>query len=286
MTVRHSLPSCLHPFIPSSEQAPPLFRSDEIRAAYHLALLEWPYSGHVAWQRHRGPNGEIDAAVAFYSLSQPPIAFVIGDAAGVGECLAEAELPECAYQAFFPEHGGVLSGFYHIPRPVAMTRMVLGRDDFGNAAASDGGREIVLGARHADALEELYSHEAGLRADRYQFEQGRYVGTFADGKLVAAAGTHFVSRSGSFAMIGNVFTHPGYRRQGLARQVVTGLLRRTFERADRVCLNVRYANRAAVNLYESMGFSAHCTYCEGLALLAPALASAEHNAASGDWRNF
>ena len=265
---------------------PALFLADEIRAAYHLALLEWPYSRHVAWQHHCGPDGGIDAAVAFYSLSRPTIAFLIGDADGVGECLADAELPACAYQAFFPEHGGVLNRFYRIPRHAAMTRMVLCREDFTDPAESGHAGAVVLEASQMDALEELYSHEAGLRPDRYQFDQGRYVGIIVNGKPVAAAGTHFVSRSGSFAMIGNVFTHPSRRRQGLARDVVTDLLRRTFTRVNKVCLNVRASNRAAVNLYESLGFAAHCTYCEGLSVLDPAAASAAPTASSDDSRIF
>jgi len=271
----------------SLDHWPELFLHDEIRAAYHLALLEWPYSRYAAWQHHHGPDGEIDAAVTFYSLSRPTIVFLLGDASSVAECLAAAEPPGCAYLAFFPEHASMLNGFYRMPRHTQMTRMVLRRDDFERRAEASGGdpRTVVLdgGRTHLAPLEELYSHEAGLRPDRYQFDRGRYVGIFDRGKLVSAAGTHFVSRNGSFAMIGNVFTHPDHRQEGLGRAAVIELLRRTFAGVQKVCLNVRTSNRAAVNLYESLGFAAHCTYCEGMSVLGPALATAAPKPPSGEF---
>ena len=245
-----------------------LFLSDVVPAAYHLALLEWPYSRHVAWQHHHGPRGEVDAAAAFYKLSRPTILFLLGSPGGIGECLKAADLPEFAYVAFFPEHRPVLDRFYDLPGPVDMVRMLLHRGHSNGLHARCGcSHAVQLTHAHLPALLDLYGYEPGLRPDPYQFERGGYLGVFDNGALVAAAGTHFVSENNAFAMIGNVFTHPGHRRRGLARHVVASLVRRLPERVHKVCLNVRSDNVAAAKLYESLGFAACCTYREGASVL-------------------
>ena len=258
-----------------------LFADDAVKAAYHLALLEWPYSRHVAWQNHHGPDGEVDAAAAFYNLSRPTIVFLLGDAYGVGCCLESADLPEFAYLAFFPEHRPVLDRFYDLPGPVEMVRMLIHRRSLDLRTGRDrAGRRLAveLGHKELPALLDLYSLASDLRPDPYQFERGGYLGIFDSGTLVAAAGTHFVSENSSFAMIGNVFTHPDHRRRGLARDAVAALVRRLMQRVDRVCLNVRSDNTAAVKLYESLGFAAHCTYREGTSVLCPRLHGIAANA--------
>jgi len=244
-----------------------LFARDAVRAAYHLALLEPPYSRHVEWRGHRAPGGQLDAAAAFYHLSRPTIIFLLGEAGGVGGCLASADLPEHAYVAFFPEHQPVLDEFYLMPSKVEMVRMVLGRDEFVRHATDGLPEPVVLNDEHVDALDALYSFDTGFRPDAYQYSLGRYLGIFADGRMVAAAGTHFAAEDRSFAMIGNVLTHPDYRRRGLARLVVQRLLARLFGSVGTVCLNVRGDNAPGVKLYESLGFSARCTYREGCSVL-------------------
>jgi len=243
-----------------------LLEKDPIRAAYHLALLSRPYSEHVHWFAHRSPGGADDAAAALYTLNRPPIIFLLGGARGVRRCLDEADLPQFAYAAYFPEHEQPLARHYRTPAPTEMLRMVLERNAFDSIApALDNYRRraIVLRPRHAELLEELYTCAPGFRYDPYQFSCGRYIGIITDGRLAAAAGTHFLSEDYSFAMVGNVVTRPDLRRRGFGRAVVLGLLHRLFSLVDTVCLNVSTTNEAAVNLYKSMGFSAHCVYREG-----------------------
>lgn len=250
-----------------------LLLEDKVRAAYHLALLDEPYSKHAAWWRHNNAAGEITAAAALYGLSRPTIIFLLGDADGVQDCLERAELPELAYAAYFPEHAGVVGEAFVIPRPVQMQRMVLGRDTFrrlGAAAAAPenaGAEIVVLGRSHLPLLEEFYRLQQGYRPDPHQYQKGRYLGIIEGGQLLAAAGTHFVSESCSFAMIGNVVTRPDHRRRGLAKKAVTELLARLFGQVETVCLNVRTTGSAAVKLYESLGFTTHCTYYEGAGVL-------------------
>lgn len=246
---------------PRVKTAERLLFSDAIAAAYHLALLERPYSDHVLWRAHRSLAGEMDAAAAFYSLRRPTIIFLIGDALGVDACLASGKMPDTAYVAHFPQHCRAVCRHYEQVQPALMHRMILSRAAFrgGSALAA-----TVLTRKDLPALEALYKHESGFRADMHQFDQGRYAGIYAGDSLVAAAGTHFVSPQTSIAMIGNVATHPEHRGCGYGRAVVLGLLRMLFEQVRCVCLNVRENNAPAVKLYQTLGFSTHCTYYESL----------------------
>lgn len=55
--------------------------------------------------------------------------------------------------------------------------------------------------------------------------------------------------------IGNVATHPDYRRQGLARQLVKKAIEYAREHGAEICiLDVRDDNEPAYKLYESLGF--------------------------------
>lgn len=247
---------------------------DKVEAAYHLALLDEPYRKRVSWQLHRGADGQADAAAAFYNLNRPTIVFLLGRPDALRKCLTRGEPPRLAYAAYFPEHTEVLNELYRIPRPVKMQRMALNRSDFALSPRDFkedqpkiGAEPVVLRGAHLELLTELYSLEPGFRPDQHQYATGGYMGIFGDGKLLTAAGTHFISGERSFAMIGNVITRPSHRRLGLARRVVVSQLARLFNRVDAVCLNVSTINEAAVKMYESLGFSAHCTYYEGAGLL-------------------
>jgi len=57
----------------------------------------------------------------------------------------------------------------------------------------------------------------------------------------------------------NLAVRPEYRRQGLARRLLTAMLARGREAGvETVFLEVRASNRAALALYESLGFAAVC----------------------------
>ena len=72
-------------------------------------------------------------------------------------------------------------------------------------------------------------------------------------RAVAYAGMMCVAGEGQ---ITNVAVHPDYRRHGLGRAVVEALLQ--YARQNRffeISLEVRASNRAAITLYETLGFS-------------------------------
>lgn len=80
--------------------------------------------------------------------------------------------------------------------------------------------------------------------------------------LIAVAGIHVVDRRQAVAAIGNVSTHPSWRRRGLARAVVSALCRRLLVDVEVVGLNVRRDNVAARALYHGLGFDELIDYEE------------------------
>ncbi|GAA5514533.1 hypothetical protein Dcar01_03289 [Deinococcus carri] len=101
-------------------------------------------------------------------------------------------------------------------------------------------------------------------------ERGRYVGFLAapdGGEVVAGAGLTLLEWGPSRgdpqpyrARVVNVWTHPGWRRQGLARELVMRCLQAARERGiTRVSLGTSEMGRG---LYEGLGFRARGTEME------------------------
>ena len=83
-------------------------------------------------------------------------------------------------------------------------------------------------------------------------------------RLIAAAGTHLVSREEGAAAIGNVYVRRDRRGGGLGRAVTAAVLH-GLAGIETIGLNVRADNEAAIRLYESLGFVKHCEFREALA---------------------
>ncbi|NTW01673.1 MAG: GNAT family N-acetyltransferase [Oscillochloris sp.] len=81
---------------------------------------------------------------------------------------------------------------------------------------------------------------------------GPAFGAFIDGQLVSMATTRFATPD--VVEIGNIVTHPSYRRCGLAGACTSALAQACFGLAPRVCLMVMADNQPAVDAYRALGF--------------------------------
>ena len=131
--------------------------------------------------------------------------------------------------------------------------------------------QVVRRLEPADvpALQALYADgEASGEAPDFFMPQtvndGAYCGVFEGQELVAAAGTHVLSRDEGAAAIGNVYTRRDRRGRGLARAGTAGVLER-LDGVATVALNVRTDNAVALRVYESLGFRRHCRFHEAVA---------------------
>lgn len=83
-------------------------------------------------------------------------------------------------------------------------------------------------------------------------ENGPAFGAFVEGRLAAMAATRFATPD--VIEIGNIVTHPGYRRRGLAAACTSALTQACFGLASRVYLMVMAGNHEAFALYRGLGF--------------------------------
>ena len=83
--------------------------------------------------------------------------------------------------------------------------------------------------------------------------EGVYYGIRVNGRLVAAAGTHVISRQARLAVVGNVLTHTDHRGRGYAQAVTSAVTAELLRYCDEVVLNVRSDNPPAIQAYTPPG---------------------------------
>lgn len=211
-------------------------------------------------------DGAAPALAALYRGFTPPVLFTFGDANALAPLVERLCADPAIYLHVRPEVVQVLPARYRIAELRPMWRMVWATGADGVASTS-GAERLKLADR--DAVERLYADgdAAGERPDFYlgeMIEQGVFYGIREGGELTAVAGTHLVVPGEGVGAIGNVYTRRDRRGRGLAacvtRAVVYELLRLNLRT---IVLNVGRDNATAVRLYERLGFTRYCEYCEG-----------------------
>lgn len=81
---------------------------------------------------------------------------------------------------------------------------------------------------------------------------GRFIGVRISGRLAAMAGERM--RFPGFTEVSGVCTHPDFRGQGLARRLSSVIANAIQQRGEQPFLHAWTSNRAAIALYESLGF--------------------------------
>ena len=242
------------------QAARPILEGDRLWAAYALADLEPPFAQQARWI-----VGRRALAMTYHGL-QPPAIFAMGDAAELIH-LAH-QLPPGRYTYGLKEDALAAFG----PRlllesRVAMWRMALRVEDYRPV-----GDTPVRPLGPGDlALIERFMARMDSPPDAFnpqQLEQGVFFGIVQGEELLSMAGTHVVAPAAGVAALGNVATLPEARRRGLARAASAAVIDELLRRGLRtVVLNVARANRAAVRLYQTLGFWTYCGYYEGVATL-------------------
>lgn len=227
---------------------------------YALADLDDGLFQHCGWFGH----GD-GLALVFRALTIRPI-FVIGDAPDARELLAG--LPESSgYLNVRPQHLDSAEEFYAFRERHEMLRMVM--QDFRPRHGADQSCAGPLTRADCDEIDRLYASGdgGGIAYAPFQLDDGFFRGIRRGGELVAVAGSQVVSRNEGVAAIGNVFTRPDFRGQGLA-QIVTSAVVTALRAAGlaTIGLNVEEANTAAVQAYERIGFRTALRYHDGPAV--------------------
>lgn len=241
---------------PDQQKLLEILEKDPFWCAYALADLEPPHVDFTHWYL------QDDSLLMTYHGFQPPTIFAAGETGHLASL--GAQLPPDSYQITLKrEHLDELVDRLSLRKVVSMLRMVHSHPP--NPAYPANG-VVKLGVEDAPAIKALFSAQPD-QPDAFhprQMEIAPFYGIYADQDLIAVAGTHIFSQRFGIAAVGNVFTHPEHRNQGLAGET-TGAVVSALTRmgAETILLNVRSDNEPAVRCYTRLGFTPYCQYYEG-----------------------
>jgi GNAT superfamily N-acetyltransferase len=233
--------------------------TNRLYASYAIGDLEPGMFEQSSWAGAERAGG-LGALILLFRGLSPPALFLMGDTTGLRAILEEVQYPERLYLTCRSEHLSMTQDFFAWDKTVPVWRMVLDRNRFG------AGRHgcIRLSAAHHDLLAELYSLGGGDAFDLAQLQHGAFYGVLEESRLVAVAGTHLVSPTYGVAAVGNVFTHPHYRRRGYGTATTSAVVAELLALGIRdIILNVGQHNFGAIQVYERLGFERYCPYFEG-----------------------
>ncbi len=166
--------------------------------------------------------------------------------------------PFYAFATFRVEHAAVACRHFALTRRGASLRLSVSPDSFrpvGGTARRLRGRDLA----EVDALQR--SEGFGFHSAA-ALDEGVYYGVYHAGRLVAMAGTHVVAPEMGVAIVGNVITHPQYRRRGCGTVATGAVTAALLETCPFVLLTVEEANEAALRVYRRLGYQEECSLIE------------------------
>jgi ribosomal protein S18 acetylase RimI-like enzyme len=186
-----------------------------------------------------------------------------GDSDGIEAILEAVGLPEQAFITVRAEHRPALERRYLFPpEPSDRWRMGLTRERYVPPARS-GSPVERLGMADLPLLLDLYTEYEDSFFLPEHLTLGVAYGVREGDKLVAAGGTHVVSRRHRIAAIGNIYTRPEARGHGHATAVTAAVVEALLAMGcDDLILNVAVTNHTAAAIYERLGFRTHCRHWE------------------------
>jgi ribosomal protein S18 acetylase RimI-like enzyme len=254
-------------------------------AAYALGQLEPRLFLLSRWWLAEGDGGR---ALLLHSRGGLGNAlFAMGEAAPLKALLCLHPGSRYAFVTCEAEHIEVLRRFFFLSQEQLLLRMKVTPDTF----RAPHGEARRLHGRDTGLINRLYRTEGvGAFYRSRQIDEGVYFGAYDGERLVAVAGTHAVSPSHGVAVVGNVYTHPRYRDQGLGALVTGAVTAAVLDACPLVVLSVDPDNRAAVRAYQRLGYREECRLVEtsvtrkdvlGLRSLARRLAAALRGRGAG-----
>ena len=232
---------------------------DRLLAAYAICDLEDREFGRTRWGIAT-QDGEVVAIAMEYGGLTPQPMFVMGDNDGIVAILRDVVRPRAAYLAGSAEALAAVAQQYRVDPGPPMIRMWVDRTTFQPSPAQV---ERLLPVEVGE-LNRLYQLGFAAWLPSSAIAEGVYYGIRVNGRLVAAAGTHVISRTARLAVVGNVLTHTDHRGRGYAKAVTSAVTAELLRYCDEVVLNVRSDNPPAIQAYTRLGFAEHARFEERL----------------------
>jgi RimJ/RimL family protein N-acetyltransferase len=234
--------------------------TDRLFGAYALCDLEDREFGKTHWGGAFDGDRLVAIAMEYSGLTPQPL-FVMGALDGIEAVLRAIVRPRAAYVAALEEALPAVQSVYRLDPGPAMVRMWVDRAHFRPYPAD------VRRLFPADIgeLNRLYQLGFASWLPSSSIAEGVYYGMRVNGRLVAAAGTHVISRDARLAVVGNVLTHLDHRGRGYATAVTGAVTGELLRFCDQVVLNVRSDNPPALQAYQRLGYTEHVRFEERLA---------------------
>ncbi|MCA9822379.1 MAG: GNAT family N-acetyltransferase [Dehalococcoidia bacterium] len=239
-----------------------LLRSRIEYTAYAMGQLEPDLFARTQWYRAVGDTGS--GLVLHSRGGLGDATFLLGDPGAVGAILSIYPGRPNSYTTCQPPHLDVLKRVYRLANQQPMMRMGVRPGSFRPVSDEQTVRLTGLDIRKINSLYSTDGTSAYYVPEH--IDSGVYRGLVMDGRLVAVAGTHVVSRQERVAVVGNVFTHPAYRGRGFATAATSAVTEALFEFCDNVVLTVDPTNRPAVAAYDKLGYLEVCRLVEASAV--------------------
>lgn len=229
--------------------------------AYALGQLEPALFPRTRWYYARGTTGT--GLVLHSRGGLGDATFVLGDPDAVSAILSIHPGTAQTYATCQPQHLDTLRRYFRLANQQPMIRMAVTRERFEPVVDQP---TAVLSGIDIRKVNALYGSEGG--PSYYipeHIDSGVYRGVVEEGRLVAIAGTHVVSRQEGVAVVGNVFTHPEYRGKGYATATTSAVTDTLLKYCDHVVLTVDPNNTPAVAAYARLGYREVCQLVEASA---------------------
>jgi ribosomal protein S18 acetylase RimI-like enzyme len=234
--------------------------TDRLFAAYAICDLEDKEFGKTRWGGAFEGDRLIALALEYSGITPQPL-FAMGPPDGIEAILRDVVRPRAAYVAVLPEALPAVEAQYRLDPGPQMVRMWVDRSRFRPYPADV--RRLL--PSDIGELNRLYQLGFASWLPSSSIAEGVYYGMRVGGRLVAAAGTHVISRDARLAVVGNVLTHADYRGRGFATAVTGAVTAELLRTSDQVVLNVRSDNPPALQAYRRLGFTEHVRFEERLA---------------------
>lgn len=236
-------------------------RCDPILHLFGLGDLDdfyWPYTGWYALV----DNNEIRQLILTY-IDAPSMVMM----ALANERMEEMRellhsiihlLPPRIYVHLSPGLADVLTTAYHLHSRGNFVKMALTNSEF--LSTSNTSAVMQLTVEDLPKIERFYQESYPENVfNARMLQTGQYFGIYQNSILIGVAGVHVYSPQYRVAVLGNIATHPDFRRQGIATAVTAKLCQSLRERVDHIGLVVKVDNTKAIACYTKLGFVPHST---------------------------
>jgi len=234
-----------------------LLASDPVAAAYLLGDLVEPFFRQCRWLvASAGGARRLEGAVLVYTGLSVPAVLSFGAPDAVEAVLAyfARELPEMCYAKFPLEHADAFPKFFQLDYMERLWVMGLAAENLQRPTQL---REALQLSKSTpiEPIIALYTDYPGNYFEPSQLESGAYFGAYAEGQLVAIAGTHVLAPAEGVAVLGNIVTKSAARQHGYATACTARLVEAlAAQGCSTIALQVAADNAAAISCYRKLGF--------------------------------